>query len=187
MKLLLTLLSIMFISSAAQAETHVIVKEDSVLNFTAIIDGKSATAELHNYDADINFYPEQPDKSTIDATVKLPMGSITSDYDGLVEKVTGESWLNTDVYDTAKLQIKALERKTGNLYTGYGYLTLVGQTLPVKATLFIMEDNKKNLVTATILMEVNRLMYNIGKGEWKDTSKVDKSVIINGRFVTKPL
>lgn len=174
-------------SFSAKAATHEIIKEDSVLHFTAIIDGEAATATLSNYNAEINFYPEQPDKSTIQATVDLPIGSITSDYNGLVEQVTGSSWLNTDVYDSATLHIKAMERKTGNLYTGYGYLTLVGQSLPIKATLYIIEDNKKNLVTATMIMEVNRLMYNIGKGEWKDTSKVDKTVIINGRFVAKPL
>jgi polyisoprenoid-binding protein YceI len=187
MKYLITLMLVSFISTASYGATHQLIKEESVLNFTAIIDGKPATAKLTEFDADINFFPEQPDKSTIIGTVSLPMGAIISEYDGLVEKVTGDMWLNTDVYDKAKLEIKALERKTGNLYTGYGYLTLVGQTLPTKATLFIVEDNKKGQVVATLVIEVNRLAYNIGKGEWNDTSKIQGTVIVNGRFVTKPL
>ncbi len=179
-------------ASTSYAATHTVIKEKSKLKFAAIVNDAASFGHFSDYELDINFYPEKPEDSVITGTVNLTPDSITADYEDVAKNIINEDWLNISEFNTATLIAKEFERHTDNTYQGRGSLTLLGQTHPVDIHLMLISgsiggmqvsDNAQEVI-GIVTISVDRLKYGIGKGEWRDTSTVDKEVVISGYIVT---
>ncbi len=180
-------LFVMMLSSAVSvhAATHTIIEEESFIQFTATVNNAGAAGRFTDYDADIHFYPDDLENSHVKVVVHLKPDTITADYDEVAENLATKPWLDVKQNPMAIFEVKDFEKNTHNTYHGYGRLTLLGQTHPVKF-FFILSAGQEGKVVANATVTLSRLKFGVGKGEWEATDTVADVVAVNAHFVTMP-
>ena len=91
------------------------------------------TARFTNFDAELNFDPENPENSTLVATVDPT--SVETDYPG--EKdfnkklAEGEKWFNAGTYPEIRFESRSVEKTGENTGKVTGELSMLGMTQPL--------------------------------------------------------
>lgn len=135
--------------------------ESNFKRFTALID----------YDA------AHPDKATarvdID-TASFDMGS--AEYN---KEVAKKAWFNAAQFPKASFVSSAIKPAGAGKLTVVGKLTIKGKTQDVSFPLSVTPEGGKQVFQGQL--PIKRLAFDIGEGEWKDTSMVADDVIIKFR------
>ena len=135
--------------------------EASFKSFTAQIDYDAARPEAAKAAVDIN-------------TASMDLGD--AEYNREVAK---KEWFNTAQFPKASFVSTAIKAAGPGKLNVTGKLTIKGRSANVSFPLAVKTDAGKQVFEGQL--PIRRLAFNIGEGEWKDTSMVADEVVIKFR------
>lgn len=135
--------------------------EASFKSFTAQIDYDAARPEAAKAAVDIN-------------TASMDLGD--AEYNREVAK---KEWFNTAQFPKASFVSTAIKAAGPGKLNVAGKLTIKGRSANVSFPLTVKTDAGKQVFEGQL--PIRRLAFNIGEGEWKDTSMVADEVVIKFR------
>lgn len=160
-----------FMTDAISAPSWYLDGDASKLGFIAVQSGRDVEGLFDDYEASINFHPDELATSNIRVVVKINSLSTHSiDRDRVIKSA---AFLDGASYPQALFETSNI-KKVGNDYQAVGTLNLHGVTkeitLPFKAQI------TSNKLFATGVVTVSRLDFNIGSGQWLETNVVGDEV-----------
>lgn len=137
-------------------------------------------AQFKKFSATIDYNSAKPEnsKAQVDidtATLNLPAPEYNSE-------VLKKEWFNTAQFPKASFVSTAMKASGPGKLDVTGNLTIKGKTVPVSFPLQIKTVGKTTNFEGNLV--IKRLSFNIGEGEWKDTSMVADEVTIKFNVVT---
>lgn len=134
-------------------------------------------ARFKNFTASIDYDATRPEasKAVVDiATASIDLGD--AEYNREVAK---KEWFNTAQFPKASFVSTSIKAAGPGKLNVAGKLTLKGRVADVSFPLTVKTDAGKQIFEGQL--PIRRLAFNIGEGEWKDTSMVADEVVIKFR------
>ena len=153
---LILFLSTLF-SVAAEAQTGQKVTSSAV-TFKIKNLGISTEGKFGGFKADINFDPDQPDKSSIEASVDTrTLDTDNSMRDNHLKK---EEYFDVEKYPEITLKSTALSHQKGENYTGIFNVTIKGKTKSIKIPFTYIQTGNNAVFNGTFT--ISRSDFGIG-------------------------
>ncbi len=139
------------------------------------VDGK-----FKKFTAQLDFDPPKPAAGSANLTID------TSSYDlgdeSYNQQVRGKDWFDTAQFPNATFVSSAIASADGaNRFKVTGKLTIKGKSQNVVVPVTVTQQGASQ--TFDGLLPIKRTQYDIGTGEWKDTSVVADEVVIKFHIV----
>ena len=135
--------------------------ESSFKKFSAAIDYDAAKPELAK------------------ASVEIDTASLDVGDPDMNKEVAKKEWFNAAQFPKATFVSSSIKPAGAGKLTVSGKLSIKGKTSDVSFPLAVKTEAGKQVFEGSL--PIKRLAYNIGEGEWKDTSMVADDVIIKFR------
>ena len=166
---------------AAPAPSWVIEKAASKIGFTSSMSGESFSGSFRKWDAAIRFDPKNLAGSSVTTTIDMT-SAVTGDEDR-DESLPSAQWFFTTKHPQATYAATKFKALGGNRYQADGTLTMRGVAKPLSLpfTLTITGDTAK----MTSAIDLNRLAFGVGSGEWASTTAVPANVRVDIVLVDK--
>ena len=136
-------------------------------------------SNFKRFTAQIDYDAAHPEKATarvdID-TASYDMGA--ADYN---KEIAKKEWFNSAQFPKASFVSSAIKPAGAGKLAVTGKLTIKGKTLEVSFPLSVKPEGGKQVFEGQL--PIRRLAFNIGEGEWQDTSMVADEVVIKFRVV----
>ncbi|MQR01162.1 polyisoprenoid-binding protein [Glaciimonas sp. GS1] len=143
--------------------------------------GVTMNGKFAKFDAVINFNPSQLAQSS--ATVNIDMTSFDlgagKEYNDEVQK---KDWFDAAKYPKATFVSSSIKQGAPGKYDVAGKLTIKGKTQDVVVTATYKQEGGSNVFDG--VLPIKRTAFNVGEGDWKDTSVVADEVQIKFHIVT---
>jgi polyisoprenoid-binding protein YceI len=178
-KLVLLALSIFFVSSVFAAEFTEIDVVKSKITFTSKLMGSKLSGGFGKFSGRVAFNSDEPEKSR--ANLIIDLASFNAGGDELREEAKGRDWFNTKTFPTANFVADSVKVLGPNSLEIHGNLTMKGKTVPVNVMAKYQVQGKQVLFDAS--MQLMRLDFGLGAGNWADTSAVANEVPVNVHLV----
>ncbi|SDB83738.1 YceI family protein [Paraburkholderia lycopersici] len=131
------------------------------------------------FGAQIDFDPAKPAagsaRITVDTT-SYDLGDATYN-----DSVRGPEWFDAKAFPQAAFASTSIVPTAPNQYRVNGNLTIKGHTESVAVPVVLTQQGATQTFDGTL--PIHRLVFNIGTGEWKDTSIVADEVLIKFHIV----
>ncbi|HTH76866.1 MAG TPA: YceI family protein [Trinickia sp.] len=134
---------------------------------------------FRKFSARVSFDPAKPASGSAQITVDV--GSYDLGDPSYDSQVVGKDWFDAQRYPTATFQSSAIAAAGGNQYRVTGRLTIKGKTALVVAPVTLTQRDDVQVLDGTL--PIKRSQFDIGAGEWKDTSIVADEVSIKFHLV----
>lgn len=167
-------------SVQAQAQTDV---AKSTVSATAKQIGVPIDGKFKKFAATIVFNPAQLPQSS--AKVVIDVASYDMGSPEYNKEVAGRDWFAAAQFPKATFVSSSVVTAGAGKYTVAGKFTLKGKTVDVTIPFTVRTDGGAQVFDGTL--PIRRTMFNIGDGEWKDTSVVADEVLIKFHVVTTPV
>ncbi|OBV40295.1 YceI family protein [Janthinobacterium psychrotolerans] len=131
-------------------------------------------AKFKKFNIAIDYNPATPDASK--ATVEIDTASIDIGDPEYNKEVAKKEWFNAAQYPKATFVSSGIKAAGAGKLTVTGKLNIKGKATDVTFPLTVKSEGGK--YTFDGALPIKRLTYNIGEGEWKDTSMVADEVTI---------
>ncbi len=154
----------------ASAGEWKVAEDSSTVKFTFIQQGSRYDGRFQEFDAAIDFDPNNPAAGSIVGVVQTKSVS-TRDFDRDAT-LQDPDWFDSAKHPEARFESESIE-KTADGFVANGKLTLKGKTNPAK--LAFTWEPKGSAASFVGKMTINRFDYNVGEG-WNDTSFVGQDV-----------
>nr|WP_314541961.1 YceI family protein [uncultured Massilia sp.] len=129
------------------------------------------------FTAAIDYDAAHPEKATARVDIDTASFDIGSaDYN---KEIAKKEWFNSAQFPKATFVSTAIKPAGAGKLNVTGNLTIKGKTAPVSFPLNVKAEGGKQVFEGQL--PIKRLTYNIGEGEWKDTSMVADDVVIKFR------
>jgi polyisoprenoid-binding protein YceI len=131
-------------------------------------------SKFKKYTIAIDYDPAKPDasKATVEVeTASLDLGD--KDYNAEVAK---KEWFNSAQFPKATFASTAIKAAGAGKLNVTGKLTIKGKTADVTFPMTVKTEGAKQVFDGAL--PIKRLAFNIGEGEWKDTTMVADDVTI---------
>jgi polyisoprenoid-binding protein YceI len=139
-------------------------------------------AKFKTFNIAIDYNPATPAAAT--AKVEIDTASLDLGEAEMNKEVAKKEWFNSSQYPKATFVSSAIKPVSPGQLTVTGKLTIKGKTSDVSFPLTVKTDAGKQVFEGTL--PIKRLAFNIGDGEWKDTSMVADEVTIKFRVTAAP-
>jgi len=136
-------------------------------------------AKFKKFNAQIDFNAAKPETSK--ANVEIDISSFDLGDPDYNKEVLKKDWFNAAQFPKATFIFSAMKPGAAGTLDLTGKLTIKGKTTDVSFPLTLKKDGANQVFEGAL--PIKRLTYNIGEGEWKDTSMVADEVIIKFRVV----
>lgn len=136
-------------------------------------------AKFRKFNAQVDYDPAKPEAAR--ANVDIETASIDLGDSDMNREVAKKDWFNSVQFPKATFVSTAIKPAGAGKLNVTGRLTIKGKSADVNFPLAVRLDAGKQLFEGAL--PIRRLAYNIGDGEWKDTSIVADEVIIQFRIV----
>jgi len=139
-------------------------------------------AKFTHVSGTVDYNPATPD--TTKASVDIDITSFDLGDAEYNKEVLKRDWFNAPQFPKASFISTAIKAGAGGALTATGNLTIKGKTVAVSFPVKISKDG-----TATTFdgaLPIHRLAFNIGEGDWADTSMVADEVTIKFHVVVTP-
>jgi polyisoprenoid-binding protein YceI len=131
--------------------------------------------------AQVSFDAAKPTAGSAQITVETASYDLgDADYN---KQVTGKDWFDAKTYPQATFVSSAIAPAGGNQFKVTGKLTIKGKSQTVTVPVTVSQQGA--MQTFDGALPVKRSQFDIGTGEWKDTSVVADDVSIKFHLVTK--
>ncbi|MYM71443.1 polyisoprenoid-binding protein [Duganella sp. FT109W] len=173
---LVSMLGIAFAASAAALKTD---PAKSTVTATFKQMNVPVDAKFKKFTANIDYDAAKPDAAK--ATVEVETGSMDLGDPEYNKEVTKKEWFNAAQFPKATFVSSSIKSAGAGKLTVTGKLTIKGKATDVSFPLTVKADGKNQVFDG--VLPIKRLTYNIGEGEWKDTSMVADDVAIKFHVV----
>jgi len=153
--------------------------ENSFIRFTGDQAGAPFDGVWEQWQAVMQFDPEQLDKSSFNVTIDT--SQVNSKDQERDEYITGEYFFDTAVFKTATFSAKEFEAQPNSQFSSKAELSIKGLSKPV-IFLFQVTQNGDS-VELVGYARLDRLAWSIGTGEWSDIGSVGQQVEVNVKVV----
>lgn len=172
------------LSTPLYAGPYIVDKAQSKITFSGLHIENQFSANLDNYQIDINFDAQNLASSSIQVVFFLNnIKTGDSIYDAtLIES----DWLNLSKFKTAKFISNNISQEEENLFKADGKLTIKTITMPLTFK-FRLSDLGNSSVKAISNLEIDRLNYEIGKDSDPEAEWVSRNINIDIELVAKEL
>ncbi len=134
-------------------------------------------AKFKKFNAQIDYDPAKPD--TAKASVEIETASLDVGDPDMNKEVAKKEWFNSAQFPKASFVSSGIKSAGPGKLTVAGKLSIKGKTADVSFPLAVKAEGGKQVFEGAL--PIKRLAYNIGEGEWKDTSMVADEVVIKFR------
>lgn len=165
----------------APTQAQELVAEPSELSFTSRQMGVPVVGRFRRFSAEMAFDPRQPAAARIGFVVDLGSAEI-GDADTTAE-LRKSDWFNVAAFPQARFRSTGVKALEGRRFEVAGELAIKGATRPVVVPVTLSQAGA--LTTATGSFTLRRLDFQIGIGDWKDTSLVADPVEVRFKLVLK--
>lgn len=138
-------------------------------------------APFKKFTAAIDYDPAKPDAAK--ASVEIETASLDVGEPDMNKEVAKKEWFNSAQFPKASFVSTAIKAAGPGKLTVTGKLTIKGKTADVSFPLTVTASAGMQVFEGTL--PIKRLAFNIGEGEWKDTSTVADDVIIKFRVTAQ--
>ncbi len=135
--------------------------------------------KFKKFDAKVSFDPAKPSAGSAHLTVDV--GSYDLGDDSYNEQVRGKEWFDTKTYPSATFVSSAIAPAGAGKFTVTGTLTIKGKSQNVSFPMTIGQQGAEQTFDGAL--PISRLKFDVGTGEWKDTSTVADEVTIKFHIV----
>jgi polyisoprenoid-binding protein YceI len=136
-------------------------------------------APFRKFNAQIDYNPATPDAAK--ASVDIDVASLDVGEPEMNKEVAKKDWFNAAQFPKATFISSAIKGAGPGKLNVTGKLTIKGKTADVSFPLFVKAEGGKQVFEGAL--PIKRLAFNIGEGEWKDTSTVADEVVIKFRVI----
>jgi polyisoprenoid-binding protein YceI len=175
-KWIFVLLVLLPIVSIAAVPTWKIVPNESSLTFTAIQNGAPVTGKFTSFTGEINFDPNQLDKSKVKIIVDV--GSIYDPYNQLTDTLRTPDWFNVKLFPQASFESSKFIKTADKNFQAQGTLTIRDKSLPI-TLMFTQEEYTPTKARVKGIATIKRTAFGVGKGQWADTKVIKDDVKID--------
>jgi polyisoprenoid-binding protein YceI len=138
------------------------------------VDGK-----FRKFSAQLNFDPARPTAGS--ANVSIDTGSYDLGADDYNKQAQGKEWFDSASWPAATFVSSAIAPAGGNQYRITGKLTIKGKSQTVVVPVVIASQGATQTFDGSL--PIKRSQFDVGTGEWKDTSVVADEVVIKFHLV----
>lgn len=179
-KVLVAVTSVLFgcaFSGAHAAQT--VVAAQSEIAFTSRQMGVPVDGRFRRFDAQIVFDPKAPERAKVALTIDLASASLGApETDAELLK---PEWFDTKAFPKATFLSTAVNSAGEGKFNVLGRLSIKSSSRDVIVPITLEHTGDKTIARGKL--QLNRLDYRIGDGEWKDTSIVANAVEVNIKLV----
>lgn len=175
------LVSLLGLAIAASAGAAVLKTDAAKSTVTATFKQMNVPVEspFKKFDAAIDYNPSAPDAAK--ATVNVDTASLDLGEADMNKEVAKKEWFNSAQFPKASFVSTGIKSAGAGKLTVTGKLTIKGRVADVTFPLSVKTEGGKQVFDGSL--PIKRLAYNIGEGEWKDTSMVADEVTIKFHVV----
>jgi polyisoprenoid-binding protein YceI len=134
-------------------------------------------AKFKKFNAQIDYDPVKPDASK--ATVDIDTASLDVGEAEMNKEVAKKEWFDSAKYPKASFVSSSIKPAGAGKLAVAGKLLIKGKSMDVTFPLTVKAEGGKQVFEGAL--PIRRLAFNIGEGEWKDTSMVADEVVIKFR------
>jgi len=134
-------------------------------------------AKFTRFTAAIDYDAAHPDASK--ARVDVDTASLDLGEADMNQEVAKKDWFNAAQYPKASFVSSAIKAAGPGKLAVTGKLTIKGKSADVSFPLLVKAQGGKQVFEGQL--PIRRLAFNVGEGEWKDTSMVADEVVIKFR------
>ncbi|MGO4308208.1 MULTISPECIES: YceI family protein [unclassified Cupriavidus] len=142
--------------------------------------GVPMEGKFRKFDASVDFDPAK--LATSSAKVEIDVSSFEIGDAETTKEVKGRDWFDAGKYPKAVFQSTSIKNGVAGKYEVAGKLTIKGKTLDVVVPATYKQEAGGQVFDG--VLPIKRTAFNIGDGEWKDTSVVADDVQIKFHIVT---
>lgn len=136
-------------------------------------------AKFKKFTAAITYDAAKPETSKANVDIDVTSFDLgDADYN---KEVMKKEWFNAAQFPKASFVSSQIKPGAAGKLDVTGKLTIKGKTTDVSFPLTVKKDGANQVFEG--VLPIKRLTYNIGEGEWKDTSMVADEVTIKFRVV----
>lgn len=152
-----------------------VVPSQSVISFTSHQMGVPVDGKFRAWSAQISFDPKKPETSKV--AFSIDTNSTTFGVPETDAEIPKPEWFNASKFPKATFQSTAVKATGAHQYAVSGKLTVKGASRNIVVPVTLAQSGA--VTTASGSFSINRLDFNIGEGEWKDTSTVANNVEVH--------
>lgn len=134
-------------------------------------------AKFNKFNAQIDYDPVKPEASK--ATVDIDTASLDLGEAEMNKEVAKKEWFDSAKFPKASFVSSSIKPAGAGKLTVAGKLSIKGKSMDVAFPLTVKAEGGKQVFEGAL--PIRRLAFNIGEGEWKDTSMVADEVVIKFR------
>ncbi|MFM0220581.1 YceI family protein [Paraburkholderia dipogonis] len=138
------------------------------------VDGK-----FKKFSAQLNFDPARPTAGS--ANVSIDTSSYDLGAEDYNKQAQGKEWFDSATFPAATFVSSAIAPAGGNQYKITGKLTIKGKSQTVVVPVTIASQGATQTFDGAL--PIKRSQFDVGTGEWKDTSVVADEVVIKFHIV----
>jgi polyisoprenoid-binding protein YceI len=142
--------------------------------------GVPMEGKFKKFDATLDFDPAK--LATSSAKVEIDVATFEIGDAETTKEVKGKDWFDAGKYPKAVFQSTSIKAGAAGKYDVAGKLTIKGKTVDVTVPATYKQENGSQVFDG--VLPIKRTTFNIGDGEWKDTSVVADDVQIKFHIVT---
>jgi polyisoprenoid-binding protein YceI len=131
-------------------------------------------SKFKKFTAQIDYDAAKPDAAR--AVVDVDTASLDVGDAEMNKEVVKKEWFNAAQFPKANFTSSAIKANGPGKLTVTGKLSIKGKAMDVSFPLTVRTEGGKHVFEGSL--PIKRLAYNIGEGEWKDTSMVADDVVI---------
>ena len=136
-------------------------------------------ARFRAFSAQLDYDPARPEAAR--ASVDIDTASLDLGDPDMNSEVAKKDWFNAAQFPKANFVSSSIRPAGPGKLNVTGKLTIKGKSANVSFPLTVRAEAGKQLFEGAL--PIRRLAYNIGDGEWKDTSMVADEVVIRFRVL----
>lgn len=136
--------------------------------------GVPMAGNFSRYSVDIRMDPRQPQSGHVAVRIDLASVRLNEEADSLLLEA---DWFDATHFPTAQFVSKQIRQVSQGELLVDGTFTLKGKTLPLTVPVRLVRDGQAWRATGRFV--VPRLAYQIGRGDWADTSVIANDVTVN--------
>jgi polyisoprenoid-binding protein YceI len=134
-------------------------------------------AKFKKFSAVVDYDPAKPESAM--ASVDIDTTSLDLGEAEMNKEVTKKEWFNSAQFPKASFVSSSIKPAGAGKLNVTGKLAIKGKSADVSFPLTVKAEGGKQVFEGAL--PIKRLAFNIGEGEWKDTSMVADEVVIKFR------
>lgn len=166
-------------SAQAQNAPQTLVPEQSSIEFISTQMGVPVQGKFQKFTGDIQFNPQDAAKSKI--ALKIDMASATLGDAATDKNLRDDDWFGVRKFAQASFDAHSVKSTGKNQYQIDGELKIKGKSR--KITVPVQLEQSGAHTTARGVFQIGRLDFDIGQGDWADTSMIANEVKVNFKLV----